>query len=77
MCIGITIIRMSQQYFRSPLFETYSRRYGQLAAGMRARCIARWRIKERVIVHQEQQKEVFNILFTVFITVYIILLTFI
>ena len=44
---------------------------------MRARYIARQRIKERVIVHQEQQKEVFNILFTIFITVYTILLAFI
>jgi hypothetical protein len=44
---------------------------------MRARSAVRWRIKERVIVHQERQKEVFNISFTIFITVYTILLTFI
>ena len=43
---------------------------------MRARSAVRRRIKERVIVHQERQKEVFNILFTIFITVYIILLAF-
>ena len=35
------------------------------------------RIKERVIMYQDQQKEVFNFLFTIFITVYIILLVFI
>ena len=43
---------------------------------MRARSAVRQRIKERVIVHQEQQKEVFDILFTIFATVYIILLAF-
>jgi hypothetical protein len=43
---------------------------------MRARSAVRRRIKERVMVHQERQKEVFNILFTIFITVYTILLTF-
>ena len=36
----------------------------------------RWRIKGRVIVHQERQKEVFNISFTIFAIVYTILLTF-
>ena len=44
---------------------------------MRVRSTVRQRIKERVMVHQEQQKVVFNILFTVFITVYIILFIFI
>ena len=43
---------------------------------MRARSMVRRRIKGGVIVHQERQKEVFNILFTIFITVYTILLTF-
>jgi len=44
---------------------------------MRARGTAGRRIKERVIMHQDQQKEVFNFLFTIFATVYIILLAFI
>jgi hypothetical protein len=44
---------------------------------MRARSAVRRRIKERVMVHQERQKEVFNISFTIFTTVYIILLAFI
>ena len=44
---------------------------------MQARSAVRRRIKRRVIVHQERQKEVFNILFAIFITAYIILLTFI
>jgi hypothetical protein len=44
---------------------------------MQARSAVRQRIKERVIVYQKQQKEVFNILFTIFIIVYIILLAFI
>jgi hypothetical protein len=44
---------------------------------MRVYSAVRRRIKERVMVHQEQQKEVFNILFTIFTIVYIILLTFI
>ena len=44
---------------------------------MRARSAVRRRIKERVMVHQERQKEVFNILFTIFIIVYIIILAFI
>ena len=44
---------------------------------MQACYIVRRRIKERVMVHQEQQKEVFNILFTIFVTVYTILLAFI
>ena len=35
------------------------------------------RIKERVIIYQDQQKEVFNFFFTIFATVYIILLAFI
>jgi hypothetical protein len=35
------------------------------------------RIKKRVIMHQDQQKEVFDFLFTIFIMVYIILLAFI
>jgi hypothetical protein len=72
----ITIIKISQQYFRSSLSETYSRQNRRLVAGMRARSAVRRRIKERVIVHQERQKEVFNILFTIFTTVYTILLTF-
>jgi len=44
---------------------------------MRVCSAVRRRIKERVIVHQERQKEVFNILFTIFIIVYIIILAFI
>ena len=37
----------------------------------------RQRIKERVIAHQERQKEVFNISFIIFATIYINLLIFI
>jgi uncharacterized Tic20 family protein len=44
---------------------------------MRARSAIRRRIKERVMVYQERQKEVFNISFTIFTIVYIILLAFI
>ena len=44
---------------------------------MRACSVVRQRIKGRVIVHQERQNEVFNISFTIFIIVYIILLAFI
>jgi len=41
------------------------------------RSAARWRIKERTMVRQERQKKVFYISFTIFTTVYIIILTFI
>jgi len=41
------------------------------------RSAARRRIKERTIVRQERQRKVFYILFTIFITVYTIILTFI
>ena len=44
---------------------------------MQAQGMVGWRIKERVIMHQDQQKEVFNFLFTIFTMVYIILLIFI
>ena len=44
---------------------------------MQVQSIAGRRIKERVIMHQDQQKEVFDFLFTIFTTVYIILLVFI
>jgi len=45
--------------------------------GIRGCSIVRRRIKERTIVYQERQKKVFCILFTIFITVYIIIFTFI
>jgi len=44
---------------------------------MRVRSAARRRIKERTIVRQKQQKKVFYILFTIFATVYTIILAFI
>jgi hypothetical protein len=43
----------------------------------RVRSIARRRIKGGTIVHQERQRKVFYISFTIFITVYIIILVFI
>jgi len=45
--------------------------------GMQRRSIVRQRIKERTIVHQERQKKVFCILFTIFTTVYTIIFAFI
>jgi hypothetical protein len=39
--------------------------------------VAGRRIKERTIVHQERQRKVFYISFTIFATVYIIILAFI
>jgi len=44
---------------------------------MQVRSVARRRIKERTIVRQEQQRKVFCILFTIFATVYTIILAFI
>ena len=44
---------------------------------MRVYSIIRRRIKERTIVRQEWQRKVFYISFTIFITVYIIILAFI
>ena len=44
---------------------------------MQIRSVIRQRIKERTIVRQERQRKVFYISFTIFITVYIIILTFI
>ena len=44
---------------------------------MRVYSIIRRRIKERTIVRQERQRKVFYISFTIFITVYIIILAFI
>jgi len=41
------------------------------------RSAARRRIKERTMVRQERQRKVFYISFTIFITVYTIILTFI
>jgi len=41
------------------------------------RSTARRRIKERTIVRQKRQRKVFYILFTIFATVYIIILAFI
>ena len=49
----------------------------QTAIGRQVYSIARQRIKGRTIVHQERQRKVFYILFTIFITVYIIILAFI
>ena len=45
--------------------------------GRRVYSVARWRIKGRTIIHQERQRKVFYILFTIFATVYIIILAFI
>ena len=45
--------------------------------GRRVRSIAERRIKGETMVHQERQRKVFYILFTIFITVYIIILIFI
>jgi len=44
---------------------------------MQVRSAARRRIKERTIVCQERQRKVFYILFTIFTTVYTIILAFI
>jgi len=44
---------------------------------MRVRSAARQRIKERTIVRQKRQRKVFCILFTIFATVYTIILVFI
>ena len=44
---------------------------------MRVYSIIRWRIKERTMVRQERQRKVFYISFTIFITVYTIILAFI
>ena len=44
---------------------------------MRVYSVIRRRIKERTMVRQERQRKVFYILFTIFITVYIIILIFI
>jgi hypothetical protein len=45
--------------------------------GTRVYSIARWRIKGETVVHQERQRKVFYISFTIFITVYTIILIFI
>jgi len=45
--------------------------------GRRVRSTIRRRIKGRTIVHQERQRKVFYILFTIFTTAYIIILAFI
>ena len=45
--------------------------------GRRVYSVARWRIKGRTIIHQERQRKVFYILFTIFATVYTIILAFI
>ena len=45
--------------------------------GRRVHSVARWRIKGRIIVHQEQQRKVFCISFTIFVMVYTIILAFI
>jgi len=44
---------------------------------MQVHSAARQRIKERTIVRQERQRKVFYILFTIFVTVYTIILMFI
>ena len=49
----------------------------QTVIGRRVRSIARRRIKGETIVHQERQRKVFYISFTIFTTVYIIILAFI
>jgi hypothetical protein len=45
--------------------------------GRRVYSVVGRRIKGRTVVHQEQQRKVFYILFTIFATVYIIILAFI
>jgi len=45
--------------------------------GRQVHSTARQRIKGRTIVHQERQRKVFYILFTIFTTAYIIILIFI
>ena len=45
--------------------------------GRQVYSVAKRRIKGRTMVHQERQRKVFYILFTIFTTVYIIILAFI
>jgi len=49
----------------------------QMAMGRRVRSTTRRRIKGRTIVHQERQRKVFYISFTIFAIAYIIILAFI
>jgi len=49
----------------------------QIVMGRQVYSIVRRRIKGRTIVYQEWQEKVFYILFTIFTTVYIIILAFI
>jgi hypothetical protein len=55
----------------------YRSRRRQTVIGRRVRSIVRQRIKGETVVHQERQRKVFYILFTIFTTVYIIILAFI
>jgi hypothetical protein len=55
----------------------YGSRRQRTVIGRRVYSIARQRIKGGTIVHQERQRKVFYISFTIFIIVYIIILTFI
>ena len=62
---------------RHLLSSLYGSRRRQTVIGRQVYSVARQRIKGRTIVHQERQRKVFYISFTIFITVYIIILTFI
>jgi len=75
-----TTIGMNQRHFRSPYGNgrsPYRNSYWRTAIGMQVHSAARRRIKERTIVRQERQRKVFYILFTIFTTVYTIILAFI
>ena len=69
-----TAIVINQQHLPSSLYGNKRR---QIAIGRRVYSIARRRIKGGTIAHQERQRKVFYILFTIFIIVYIIILAFI
>jgi hypothetical protein len=72
-CVATAIV-INRQHLQSSL---YGSRRQQIAIGRRVYSIARRRIKVETIVHQERQRKVFYISFTIFIIVYIIILAFI
>jgi hypothetical protein len=69
-----TAIVINRRHLPSSLCGNRRRR---IAIGRRVYSVVGRRIKGRTIVHQEQQRKVFYILFTIFTTVYIIILAFI
>ena len=69
-----TAIVINQRHLPS---SPYGSRRRQTAIGRRVYSIARQRIKGETIVYQERQRKVFYISFTIFTTVYIIILAFI